>query len=186
MTVSIAGREAPLGAVIAGLGAVLAMIASFLVWASMTRGAGLGGTSDQVTGMDYSNGKITLGFGIVVLGLVAAWLMKLRIAGLCGIVAVFGALILLVMTLTYLTGLFYPRTMTLLALGNRDNLAAALDNLNKILSQAGSEGYDTAGSGAGLGFGFYGEILAGLLMVGGGLLGLFDLSHSARPAETRV
>jgi hypothetical protein len=186
MTVSIAGRKAPLGAVIAGLGAVLAMVASFLVWASFTRGAGLGGSSDQVTGMDYSNGKITLGFGIVVLGLVVAWILRIRIAGLCGLVAIFGALILLVMTLTYLTGLFYPRTMTVLAQGGRDNLAAALQNINHILDQAKANGADTAGSGAGLGIGFYTEILAALLMVAGGLLGLYDLARPAPKPAPRI
>lgn len=193
MTISIAGRNVALGAIVAAVGGLIAMVGSFLVWAAITRGAGLGGpATDDVKGLDFNNGKIVLGLGIVVLGLVVAWVLDVKIVGIGGMVAVFGALILVVLALTYFTGFFYPRTMPVLARVNAGDLKAALQTFNDALSIWRASGsVDTAGSSAGLGIGFFLEIVAGVLMIVGGGLGLFGgrpslpARKSAGPSQPR-
>jgi hypothetical protein len=188
MTVSIAGRNVAIGAIVAAVGGAIAMVGSLLVWAAITRGAGLGGpATDDVKGLDFNNGKIVLGLGIVVLGLVVAWVLDFKIVGIGGMVAVFGALILAVMALTYFTGFFYPRTMPVLARVNEGDLKAALNAFNDAVSTA-KEGVDTTGSSAGLGIGFFLEIAAGVLMIVGGGLGLIGgrlslMKKSAQPPQ---
>jgi hypothetical protein len=177
MSVSIAGRTVARGAVDAGLGAVLAMVSTVLVWASYTQGGpDMGGPkTEAVTGLDYTNGKVVLGLGLVVLALVVAWLKGIKIGGLRAMVAVFGALILLVLLLSYFTaGLFYPNTMPVLAFTGKEDLASALGEFNRMVDAVKAAGGDTSGSSAGLGFGFFFEIVAGIAIVSGGLLGLLD------------
>jgi hypothetical protein len=183
MTVSIAGRSVARCVAVAGLGAAFAVLATVLTWASYTMGADMGGPrTEAVTGLDYGNGRIVLGLGIVVLGLIVAFLKEIRVEGLWGVVAVFGGLILLVMLLSYFTGLFYPKTMPVLAITDKGDLASSLGEFNNVLKSARASNLDTSGSSAGLGIGFFIEILAGVAIVAGGILGILDPRRAAQRA----
>jgi hypothetical protein len=183
MTVSIAGNKVARSTFYAGLGAALAMLATVLVWASYSQGAGMGGPrTESVTGLDYGNGKIVLGLAVVVAGLIVAWYRKIEIAGLWGIIAIFGGLTLLVMILTYFTNLFYPRSMPILGFAGKADLNAALGEIGRMFDHARAEGRDISGSGAGLGIGFFAAVVAGGLMIAGGIMGLLDFGGTRRGA----
>ena len=170
------------GTWIAALGAVFAILATFLTWASYTQGPGMGGPQTTgITGIDYANGRIVLGLAIVAVGLIGGWLGERKIAGHGLVVAVFGGLILLVLALSYFTGIFYPKSMPLLAFTDRTTVASALAQFNRILDGARAQGLNTSGSSAGLGIGFFLGIVGGVALLAGGLLGFLDDMTSPRP-----
>ena len=97
------------------------------------------------------------------------------------VVAGFGGLILLVLALSYFTGIFYPKSMPLLAFTDRTTVASALAQFNRILDGARAQGLNTSGSSAGLGIGFFLGIVGGVALLAGGLLGFLDDMTSPRP-----
>jgi hypothetical protein len=163
MTVNIAGRSVPIGAILAAVGGVLAIVAAPFTWAS----ANLGPTPTPLNGFDQdmSGGIAAVVLGIVVLALVAAWVvawvmawvMKVKIPAIGAIVIpaigaiviVAGVLVLLVPVAVYFTPLL-----------GKESLKDMADQVK------------AAGGSVDAGIAFTLEILAGIVVIVGGGLGL--------------
>jgi hypothetical protein len=80
---TIAGRNVSLAALIAGVGGILALVSSPLVWASGT----ISGHTDDLAGFDdgMNAGKAAVLLGIVVLVLVAVWLLDVKLPSVAGL-----------------------------------------------------------------------------------------------------
>jgi hypothetical protein len=160
VNLTIAGKTVSLAAIVAAVGGLLAIVGAFLAWASLTVGAGMAqvlGSHSDGKGVDETAGKVALLLGIVVIALVAAWILQLKVPMIPVLVAVVGALIIVVMALTFFTSIL-----------SQGSLKDALDTANKTIDQAKAAGMDTAGTSAGPGLGFILEIVAGVLVIAGG------------------
>ena len=82
MTINIAGKSVALGAIVAAVGGLVGIVATFLVWAQLTVGAGMVsvfGNPDLGKGLDENAGKVALGLGIVALVLAIVWALEVKI-----------------------------------------------------------------------------------------------------------
>jgi hypothetical protein len=97
-------------AIVAGVGGVLAIVAAPLAWISMSAE----GQSESVTGLDGGllGGKIALVLGILVVAVVVAGILDIKIPQSGAVLAVLGALILLVVVLVYFTKLVSDESFT--------------------------------------------------------------------------
>jgi hypothetical protein len=104
MAVSIAGKSVSVPAIVAGVGGVLAIVGVPLAWASAKIG---GETTPDITGLDadLNGGKVALVLGILVVAVVAAGILNITIPQPGAILAVLGALILVVIALVYFTSM---------------------------------------------------------------------------------
>jgi putative copper export protein len=169
MTINIAGRSVALGAIVAAVGGLIGIIGAFLVWAQLTVGAGMAsafGTVNNGIGLDERAGKVALGLGIIALVLAVVWALEVKIPMLPALVAGVGVLILVMVALTYFTTL----------LSKDRSLKDALDLANQAIDSAKALGADTSGTSAGPGIGFLLEIVAGVVVIVGGGLGLMKKS----------
>ena len=148
---TIAGRNVALGAIIAAVGGVVAIVAAPLVWAS----ANMGGHSSDLKGFDegMNGGLVEVVLGVIVLVLVAAWILNVKVPKLAGQPAipaglvVAGALIIVVVALVYFT-----KTLS------EESLSTLSDQMTK------------AGGSVSMGIALILEVVAGILaIVGGGL-----------------
>ena len=150
---NIAGKNVSVGAMVAGLGGVLAIVCSFLAWFNATvKDLGI---DEPLNGMDkdFKGGIVELVLGIVVLALVVAWVMQVKIPAIGALVALAGIAVVVVAILGY--------TSTLLVSNSHDMSVKDMGDL-----------YSAMGGSVSFGIGFLGEILAGVLAVVGGGLGL--------------
>ena len=169
MTINIAGKSVAIGAIVAAVGGLVGIVATFLVWAQLTVGAGMVsvfGNPDNGIGLDERAGKVALGLGIIALLLAIAWALEVKIPMLPALVAGVGVLILVVVALTFFTTL----------LSKDHSLKDALDLANQAIDSMKALGTDTSGTSAGPGIGFLLEIGAGVLVIVGGGLGLMKKS----------
>jgi hypothetical protein len=148
---TIAGRNVPLGAIIAAVGGVLAIVSAPLDWAVLK----IGDKSEGLNGLDtgMNGGKVEIVLGIIVLLLVAAWILGVKVPALAGKPAipaglvVAGALIIVVLALVYFT-----KTRS------DDSLSNIIDLASKV------------GGSVSLSLGFFAAALGGIaVIVGGGL-----------------
>ena len=168
MTINIAGKSVALGAIVAAVGGVVGIIGTFLVWAQLTVGAGMVvvlGNQDNGKGLDENAGKVALVLGVIALVLAIAWALEMKIPMLPTLVAGVGVLILVVVALTFFTSLL-----------SKNSLKDALDLANQAIDSMKAAGSDTSGTSAGPGIGFLLEIVAGILVIVGGGLGLMKKS----------
>lgn len=164
MTVTIAGRSVAIGAIVAAVGGLLAVIGVFLVWAQLTVGTGMAqafaGQKNGI-GLDQNAGWAALVVGLLAFALAVAWARDVKLPSLSLLVVVAGVLVLVVVALTFFTSVLTP-----------GSLKDALDAANKAIDGAKAAGADTSGTSAGPGMGFLLEIVAGILVIVGGALGL--------------
>jgi hypothetical protein len=168
MTINIAGKSVALGAIVAAVGGLVGIIGTFLVWAQLTVGAGMVavlGNQDNGKGLDENAGKVALVLGVIALVLAIAWALEMKIPMLPTLVAGVGVLILVVVALTFFTSLL-----------SKNSLKDALDLANQAIDSMKALGSDTSGTSAGPGIGFLLEIVAGILVIVGGGLGLMKKS----------
>jgi hypothetical protein len=173
MTVSIGGKNVATGAIIAAVGGALAIVGAFMAWMSFTVGKGLadmaGDVGESFNGFDENAGKLAVLVGIVAVAAAVAWAAEIKVPYLPVIVVAAGVGILAVAGLAYFTDTLTPGSMQ-----------KAIDDGNKALdvlkSMASAYGVDVSGTSIGLGIGFYLEILAGVLVIVGGAMGLMKKS----------
>lgn len=169
MTV-VAGKSLSIGAIVAAVGGVLAIIGAFLVWYSATIGKSLGGPETaEAKGIDNLAGKLALVLGIVVIALVVAWIMSVKIPYLSAIIVAVGVAILVVLALSYVTDIFSVRFTPP---AKEESVKDVLDAFNKAVDDAKKAGLDVSGSSASFGIGFILEAVAGIAVIVGGALGL--------------
>ncbi len=146
MALSIAGKSVSPPALVAGVGGVLAIVGVPITWAS----ANFGGETSDLNGLDadLNGGKVALLLGILVVAVVAAGILNITIPQPGAILAVLGALILVVVALVYFTSI----------LGQE-----SLKNTGDMVSEAGG----TFSLGIGLILVAVGGVLA---LVGGALI----------------
>jgi uncharacterized membrane protein YdfJ with MMPL/SSD domain len=155
----------PIAPVIAGLGGILAIVEAFLVWESVTLSpvvtGALGAQAPKsLSGLDMDANwvKISIVLGLIVLGLAAAWIMNLKVPKVALIVTVVGVLLLLVALL---------------------GVSRSLDDLKKFndaMDAIKAAGADIGNTSAGIGPGLICDVVAGILVVVGGGLGLMKKS----------
>jgi uncharacterized membrane protein YdfJ with MMPL/SSD domain len=155
----------PIAPVIAGIGGILAIVEAFLVWESVTLNpfvaAALGAAApNSRSGLDMDANwvKISIVLGVIVLGLAAAWIMKLKIPALAVIVTVVGVLLLAVALL---------------------GTSRSLDDLkafNDVMGTFKAEGADIGNTNATFGLGLICDVVAGAVVIAGGVLGLLKKS----------
>jgi len=148
---TIAGRNVPLGAMIAAVGGVLAIVSAPLDWAVLK----IGDKSDGLNGMEsgMNGGMVEIILGIAVLLLVAAWILGVKAPALAGQPAIpvglviAGVLILVVLALVYATKILSEES---------------LSNIMDLASKAGGS--------VSLSLGFFAAALGGIaVIIGGGL-----------------
>jgi hypothetical protein len=169
MPINVAGRSVATGAIVAAVGGLVGIVATFLIWAQLTVGAGMVQVLGDVPsgkGIDENAGKVALALGIIALALAIAWALDMKIPMLPALVAGVGVLILVVVALTFFTSILTKET----------SLKDALDLANKAIDSAKAAGMDTAGTSAGPGLGFLLEIVGGIVVIIGGGLGLMKKS----------
>jgi hypothetical protein len=150
---NIAGKKVAVGALVAIIGGVLAMAVSPLVWATYK----IGPESGNLDGYDekMSAGVVALILGIVVLLLVAVWVLNVKIPSIGSLptvpvlLVVAGLLILLVPVALYFTSMLYEKSLKDVA-----------------------DIYKALGGEVSVGLAFLLEILAGIVVILGGVLGL--------------
>ena len=133
------GKAMPLGAIVCGIGAVLAVIGAFIPWETVS----LHGASESVAGFEGNGGKIIAVLGIVAAVVAVAWIMEVRLGRPGAILIALGVLILLVGVLNY------------------SNISGDVNSANTILAGAAS-----------VGIGLYLDVLAGVVIIVGGALGV--------------
>ena len=149
----------PIGAIVAGIGGLLAVVQVLLVWEQVSVGAALKALSSELgsaasaNGIDENGGKIVLVLGVIAVALVAAWVMKVRVRNSALLITVVGVLI------------------TLVAVANFMARSGDVNTFNQNLSEI--KGFvDTSGTSYSIGIGIYAAIAGGVLVVVGGILGL--------------
>jgi hypothetical protein len=153
MAMSVAGRNIPLGAAIAGVGGVLAIVGAPLTWATMK----VGSQSNDLKGLDdgMNGGKAAILLGAIALVLVVVWILNLKVPAIAGLSTVaaleviVGVLILLVVVAVYFTKILSVESL-------------------KDLSDMAS----TLGGSISLSIGAFLEVAAGVVVIVGGGLGL--------------
>jgi hypothetical protein len=155
----------PIAPVIAGIGGILAIVEAFLVWESVTISpvvsAALGAnTPKSLSGLDMDANwvKISIVLGVIVLGLAAAWIMGLKIPAIAVIVTLVGVALLLVALLG-----------TSRSLDDLKNFNDAMDGLK-------AAGADIGNTSATFGLGLICDVVAGVVVIAGGLLGVLRKS----------
>jgi uncharacterized membrane protein len=151
MTVNIAGKTVGVGAIIAAIGGLLAVVGTPLAWLTMTAQ----GTSESINGLDADllGGKLAALLGIVIIAVVVAGILNVKIPQSSAILAVLGVLLLLVVVLVYFTSI----------LGK----ASFKDTMDLASGFGGS---------ASLGIGYILEAVGGILAIVGGGMGLMKKS----------
>jgi hypothetical protein len=130
----------PIGAIVGGVGGVLAAVGAFIAWESVS----IAGTGESMTGWDGGNGgKIIAVLGLVAIAVAVAWARGTRIPSPGRVMVVAGVLVLLVGVLNY---------------------SSVNDDVN-----AGNAMVPGAAS---VGIGIYLDLLAGVAIIVGGVLGL--------------
>lgn len=101
MAVTMAGKSVSIGAIIAAVGGVLAVVAAPLAWITLNAE----GTSQSVNGLDADllGGKLAALLGIVIIAVVVAGILNIQVPMSDAILAVLGVLILVVVALVYFT-----------------------------------------------------------------------------------
>lgn len=166
---NVAGRNVSIGALVAAVGGVLAIVGAFLVWFQVSLGTALGGPkTDEIKGLDNNASKLALVLGIVVLALVLAWVLQLKIPYLPAIVGVAGVLLLVVLGLAFFTDIL---SVHFAENAKIQSVKDALADFNKALDAAKAQGADVSGSSASIGIGYILEIAAGIVVIVGGALG---------------
>ena len=158
-------RSMPIAPIIAGIGGILAIVEAFLVWEAVTISpvvsAAMGAdTPKSLSGLDMDANwvKISIVLGIIVLVLAAAWFMRIRIPAIAVIVTLVGVALLLVALL---------------------GTSRSLDDLKKFndamdgLKAAGANIGDTSAT---FGLGLICDVVAGVVVIAGGLIGVLRKS----------
>jgi hypothetical protein len=153
----VAGRNVSLAAIIAGIGAIVAIVVTPLTWASAT----IGGETQDLKGFDsgMNGGLAEVILGIIALVLVAGWILNVKLPSVAGLptlallTLVAGVLILGVATAVYFTNWF-----------GEESLSDMADMMTK------------AGGSVSLGLAFFLEVIAGILVIVGGGWGLIKKS----------
>ncbi len=117
MTVALAGRNLPIGAVVAAVGGAIALIGSVLAWESVS----LLGVSESDSGLSSNPGKIIAVLGIVAIGFAIAWIQAVKTPA-AAIIVVSGAVVLLLAVLNFF------------------NISKDVNDANEIFAGAGSVG----------------------------------------------
>jgi len=140
VTTSMSRTTLPIGAIVGGVGGVLAAVGAFIAWESVS----IAGTGESMTGWDGGNGgKIIAVLGLVAIAVAVAWARGTRIPSPGRVMVVAGVLVLLVGVLNY---------------------SSVNDDVN-----AGNAMVPGAAS---VGIGIYLDLLAGVAIIVGGVLGL--------------
>lgn len=153
MTVKIAGKIVGVDQIVAAVGGLVAIIAAFLGWVS-SEGVTVGGMDEK-----WGVGKSEIILGIVALLLVAALILEVKVPAIAGLktlsllIVVVGVLVLLVPVLAYMTT-FYSD----MSIKDMMDMASA------------------AGTSVSLSIGFLLAVLAGIVVIVGGALGLMKKS----------
>jgi hypothetical protein len=169
MTVALGGRNVPIGAAVTIVGGVLGALGVFLAWATISVGPALASTMGPAAGSTNGFGELAgklaliLSAGAVALGIL--WAMEKGFPNLELVIVVVGVAILVGVALAYFTSIITSGA-----------LKDELDLFNKGLDQLKAAGMDTSGTSAGLGIGFFLEIVAGIIVIVGGALGLMKKS----------
>lgn len=147
MAVTMASKSVSIGAIIAAVGGVLAVVAAPLAWITLNAG----GTSQSVNGLDADllGGKVAALLGIAIIAVVVAGILNIKVPMSDAILAVLGVLILVVLALVYFTS----------TLGK----ASFKDTMDLASSFGGS---------ASLGIGVILAAVGGILAIVGGGMGL--------------
>jgi hypothetical protein len=157
MSIAIGERKLPIGAVVTAIGGILAAVGAFLAWETLSQSvASQAGTGASMSGWDGGNGgKIVAVLGIVAIALAVAWILDVKlpipalkfmgvaVGSIEGLTVVVGVLILFV------------------GLVNFQSISSDVNDANAVL----------AGMAA-MGVGLYLDLLAGALIVVGGVLGI--------------
>jgi hypothetical protein len=150
---NIGGKTVSVAAIVAAIGGVLAIVGAPLAWAS----AKMGTITSDLAGLDegMKAGLVEIVLGVIVLLLVAAWILKVKVPSVAGLPAiglglvVAGVAIVVVVALTYFTSTLSD---------------ASLKDLSDIMTaQGGSVSF---------GIGLMLEVVAGVVAIVGGVLGL--------------
>ncbi len=175
MVVSIKGRTIRFGAVVAGVGGLLAMGASLVGWVSSTCGVV---TEDDITGINENAGRLALALGVLALALAIEWARGARVWWLARGVAGVGVLILFVLAIAYFSNVLTRQ-------GLESYIRSAAEVWRMTLFRRLEEMGACHGS-TGLGIGFLLEILAGFLLILGGCLGLLWEEFWEEPNEPQI
>jgi hypothetical protein len=165
MTPPVEAKSRPIAPVIAGIGGILAIVEAFLVWESVTLNpfvaAAFGATApSSLSGLDMDANwvKISIVLGVIVLGLAAAWIMGLKIPAIAVIVTLVGVALLAVALLGTSRSL--------------DELKAFNDAMDTFKAR----GADIGNTSATFGLGLICDVVAGVVVIAGGLLGVLRKS----------
>jgi hypothetical protein len=138
MTVSTAGRNLPIGAVVAAAGGAVAIVGSVLAWESVS----LLGVNESDSGISSNPGKIIAVLGIVAIAFAIAWIQAVKTPAV-PVIIVSGVVVLLLGVLNFF------------------NISKDVNDANQIVAGAAS-----------VGIGLFIDIVAGVVMVVGGALGM--------------
>jgi len=146
---NVAGKTLSIATIVAAVGGVLAIIGVFLTWATAT----IGGQANDLHGLDsgLNGGKVALVLGILVVLVALAGIFNFRIPQTPIILGVLGVLILVVVALVYFTSILSD---------------ASLKDTADMVSAAGGT--------FGFGIGLILEVVAGVLALVGGGLGMMN------------
>jgi hypothetical protein len=140
MTVSAPGKSLPIGAIVGGLGGVVAIIGAFMAWESVSASL----LSESISGWSGGNGgKIIAVLGLVAIAVAVAWIIGIKIPQPAGLMVVAGVLLLLVGVANYFA------------------VSDDISMVNAMVPGAAS-----------IGIGLYLDLLAGVVIIVGGALGL--------------
>jgi hypothetical protein len=138
MTFSTAGRNLPIGAVVAAVGGAVAIVGSVLAWETIS----LLGVSESDSGISSNPGKIIAVLGIVVIAFAIAWIQAVKTPAV-PVIIVSGVVVLLLGVLNFF------------------NISKDVNDANQIVAGAAS-----------VGIGLFIDIVAGVVIVVGGALGM--------------
>ncbi len=156
MAIAIGARRLPIGAAVAAVGGVVAAAGAFLAWETPSQAlVAAAGTGSSITGWDGGNGgKVVAVLGVVSVALAVAWLLRARLLPNAGFVRGVAGLTEGLMALIGVVVLF-------VGVVNFGSISSDVNDANAILP----------GSAA-MGIGLYLDLLAGALIVVGGVLGI--------------
>ena len=165
MTPLAEARKISIAPIIAGIGGILAILEAFLVWESVTISpvvsAALGSdTPKSLSGLDMDANwvKISIVLGIIVLVLAAAWFMRIRIPAIAVIVTLVGVALLLV------------------ALLGTSRSLEDLKKFNDAMDGLKAAGANIGDTSATFGLGLICDVVAGVVVIAGGLIGVLRKS----------
>ena len=144
---NIAGKTVGVNQIVAAVGGLLAIVGALLAWITIE--------GISVTGLDkdLNGGKVELLLGILVVALVVAAVLNVKIPQPDLILAVLGVLVLVVLVLVYFTSML-----------SNPSFKDAMDAASAF------------GASVSLGIGFFLEVIAGILVIVGGGMGLMKKS----------